>query len=68
MTSSWNVILLRLVLRNHCTLVFCMAFKNRVYVYARALRGYQALQVTMLLVVNYLLVKACLCSNDKIRR
>ena len=32
----------------------------------RALRGYQALQVTMLLVVNYLLVKpACLYSNDR---
>ena len=31
----------------------------------RALRGYQALQVTMLLAVNYLLVKACLYSNDR---
>ena len=31
----------------------------------RALRGYQALHVTMLLVVNYLLVKACLYSNDR---
>ena len=28
MTSSWNVILLRLALRNHCILVFCMAFKK----------------------------------------
>ena len=31
----------------------------------RALRGYQALRVTMLLVVNHLLVKACLYSNDR---
>ena len=30
-----------------------------------ALRGYQALQVTMLLVVNYLLVKACLYSSNR---
>ena len=31
----------------------------------RALRGYQALQVTILLVVNYFFVKACLYSNDR---
>ena len=31
----------------------------------RALRGYQALQVTMLLVVNYFICKACRCTNDR---
>ena len=72
MLQLLNVVLLRLVLCNHCTLVFLHGILKSIWLQSsafmfmlRALRGYQALRVIMLLVVNYLLVKACLYSNDR---